>query len=1169
MVDKDQHARRLQLLSARKSALVSAGGVNARRLVLHRRVSKKEKEKEEEEEIEPNNECGNLFCRQILVNRYAKFCEDKPICQRYRALKLQCLANAQAEEDEEDTWPLLLAIKRKNEKEEEEEEDKEEHKQKEKKKKKEKADGTFAIPRKEMSLNAVGKKKLNLTVSASVANKKRKCTLGSPGRVKMLTKKKKREMERKMYEEKKQRSKRMKKAQKEAAESKKTDICVLNNSSSVQGSSAVSSGKHGLHTKKQKTITLPLVRQSTEISNDAEIGSELYISRIKRRRVSVDNASARSAPSSPIGAVSVASAGITNWRIPREKPAQARTSAQAMRRKMSVDLVPLGVANRTSFAGGRYVQNGNRSAVQSLRPLDPRPRPPSKTKFPAPAVSAAPTSALVLNASSRPAQRTEQIALSHTQRPNPTLPPQDAMLAPSEPQQTARAFTPVAPPVKSPTIRYVPSPLTTSVVPDITRISTTDYLKCKRGDNGRHLPGRQTKHRPSRSSSIERSGSSSDDRASRVLPATAYPTSPPGCHRIDSAPLSSYTVSFSAVDPRRQHFEGEGRHQRSHLGLEENKMRYRERSEVRGECEWSTSAMREAANFPPSRDHYPFRHQDLSETGFSSSDNNYAFDTNVDSASSLAEPSYWRGPTQEELPPPQRVPSTEQHVHNKRKNSTYDDLEKEVPTFSHKENFLPRLLSVFVKKLPQSLEAVFNVTKKPRKMNWYVTYVKRIEHICKAFDLHVKFDGLTAAVTVRGREWLTLQSTSTVSLHLNVIKSIRAEAVTWLRLSEEMESAFDYYKGVYGNQVNESISFLRAWNELKHKGNYISLPRETNYFCGARLHHWNFVVGKVEIGSGSHEEKREAFRLATVSALNFLLSIRRRERPPAEDVVEDALLSAKGHHRSSSRESSLGDRTRASSVTETENGSSFALPYAELPTSVEPLPRAEQSSSIVRPTEHRMVARNPEETKTPSPVKQSITNRLQLPADAPLTGEPHFGRSTSSMNVERTEKATELSSPVIISNSSHKVAEAAERSDTCDELTITDASNMSALTTARSPLRSKIIPLNAPTSSPGPAAKLAASTTPPLSTPAEEISTPLTTEAERKAPVAMLATTVATFGVSAAKATSAMQTNAILPSRRCMMCEMIRMRKPDSERCLRCQQNDAPANRVLRTLCGP
>ncbi|CAI5724247.1 unnamed protein product [Peronospora destructor] len=101
MVDKDQHARRLQWLSARKSVLVSAGGVN-----------------------------------------------------RYRALKLQCLANAQAEEDKEDTGPLLLTIKRKKEKEEEEEKSNKEKK----KKTKEKTDMTFSISRKETSSNVVGKK---------------------------------------------------------------------------------------------------------------------------------------------------------------------------------------------------------------------------------------------------------------------------------------------------------------------------------------------------------------------------------------------------------------------------------------------------------------------------------------------------------------------------------------------------------------------------------------------------------------------------------------------------------------------------------------------------------------------------------------------------------------------------------------------------------------------------------------------------------------------------------------------------------------------------------------------------------------------------------------------------------------------------------------------------
>ncbi|EEY58165.1 uncharacterized protein PITG_00788 [Phytophthora infestans T30-4] len=99
-----------------------------------------------------------------------------------------------------------------------------------------------------------------------------------------------------------------------------------------------------------------------------------------------------------------------------------------------------------------------------------------------------------------------------------------------------------------------------------------------------------------------------------------------------------------------------------------------------------------------------------------------------------------------------------------------------------------------------------------------------------------------------------------------------------------MEKALAHYRGIYGSQANESYTFLRAWNDLKNPGNYISLPRQANYFCGARLHHWNFVVGKVEIGSGSHEEKREAFRLATVSALDFLLSIGRGGRRPTRDA---------------------------------------------------------------------------------------------------------------------------------------------------------------------------------------------------------------------------------------------------------------------------------------------
>ncbi|KAL4165334.1 hypothetical protein KRP22_004063 [Phytophthora ramorum] len=85
-----------------------------------------------------------------------------------------------------------------------------------------------------------------------------------------------------------------------------------------------------------------------------------------------------------------------------------------------------------------------------------------------------------------------------------------------------------------------------------------------------------------------------------------------------------------------------------------------------------------------------------------------------------------------------------------------------------------------------------------------------------------------------------------------------------------------------------SSVFLRAWDNLKSRPSALSLPRQSTYFCGSRLHHWKFVVGKVEIGSGSHEEKREAFRLATTSAADFLLQLDdgqndRRWRPYRRD----------------------------------------------------------------------------------------------------------------------------------------------------------------------------------------------------------------------------------------------------------------------------------------------
>lgn len=59
-----------------------------------------ENDDEEAEEVflqggELTNRCRNPFCSKVLANRYAHYCENRWVCQQYRALKLQCLANAE------------------------------------------------------------------------------------------------------------------------------------------------------------------------------------------------------------------------------------------------------------------------------------------------------------------------------------------------------------------------------------------------------------------------------------------------------------------------------------------------------------------------------------------------------------------------------------------------------------------------------------------------------------------------------------------------------------------------------------------------------------------------------------------------------------------------------------------------------------------------------------------------------------------------------------------------------------------------------------------------------------------------------------------------------------------------------------------------------------------
>ncbi|KAJ8571620.1 hypothetical protein ON010_g5213 [Phytophthora cinnamomi] len=119
---------------------------------------------------------------------------------------------------------------------------------------------------------------------------------------------------------------------------------------------------------------------------------------------------------------------------------------------------------------------------------------------------------------------------------------------------------------------------------------------------------------------------------------------------------------------------------------------------------------------------------------------------------------------------------------------------------------------------------------------------------------------------------------------------MRAEAISWSNLKSEVEHSLEFYKARQGDAVDLWNVFIRAWNNLKSRSGDVSLPRQSNYFCGSRLHHWNFVVGIVEIGSGSHDDKREAFRLAAASAAEFLLRLddgqnEHRWRPSYSDSV--------------------------------------------------------------------------------------------------------------------------------------------------------------------------------------------------------------------------------------------------------------------------------------------
>lgn len=99
-------------------------------------------------------------------------------------------------------------------------------------------------------------------------------------------------------------------------------------------------------------------------------------------------------------------------------------------------------------------------------------------------------------------------------------------------------------------------------------------------------------------------------------------------------------------------------------------------------------------------------------------------------------------------------------------------------TFSFHDPFI--VLSQFIRHLPTLLEPVMNVTKKPRKMQWYIDYMKKIERTCS--PLRVQLKDKRVLVTIHNRVWIDLKGSSTIVVLQETIQRLRAEAISWNNL---------------------------------------------------------------------------------------------------------------------------------------------------------------------------------------------------------------------------------------------------------------------------------------------------------------------------------------------------------------------------------------------------
>ncbi|CEG50372.1 uncharacterized protein PHALS_08084 [Plasmopara halstedii] len=1101
-------------MSARKSGSKSAESTNKQRMMLSQYVgietSHVDVEAKEKDGEISTYKCKSPFCRQNLVNCYAQYCEDKILCQQYRALKLQCLANAEGKEDEEDTKPSSKTAE------------------------------------------TSGKRKLDLS-------REQKNSPSPRQKEKVLKKYKHKDVDQVVE---KTRKKRLKRAISDTSGVKKTSASTSIKSPRMASSS--SSVEVGTLTDviKRKRLNLRALRTRLIADSSSDSENEFSVAQpVKKRRLVQHNNESRLVSSSPVRSTTATSGEI--WKIPRAK---RKTAAQTLK-NMNADLVPLGMANHAGTGGGRYVQNGNRPVAHPLEPLVIREKPSTITKNASPAAASA--SAAPPNVTSRVGQKTQSTVPARTlSRTRPSLPP----LTPSSAPPATRPVRGVLPSPSPEGKAAVAGSATTSSAtprsgttqtegPGVRRISATDYIKSKNSESDGQSREELYDYGPSRSPSL--------DSLKSFPPSVTNVTGPPRTPNNHSASFAPHRDSRSNEISRRQYAEADAQDQRPNFDINRSRTEIRDRSEGRGDMlsdDNIPTAPWEGHSFSPRDHNFSSWNRSAPRTQASlfpsNSKNGYDCPPQIH-RNPMPSPSsqtlYQKEPLCEQ-------PLSPQHADTFQRSRTFNvppvvrdreifdkaGLDNDSASFSYHEEFIPRMLYVFIHVLPQSLEAVFNVTKKPRKMNWYLKYVERIERLCKPFDLQIKMEGLKATVTVRERVWLTLQNTSTVMLHLEIIKQVRAQAVTWRILYEEMEKSLAFYRHKYGDRADQSYIFLRAWNELKAPFGEFSLPRQANFFCGSRLHHWNFVVGLVEIGSGSHEDKRQAFRLATINGLHFVLACGRGTPHPTREI--EAVRNALEMEPNLSEEMNSGLESFASND---EHASPPSVKINEYSiTSGNSPPSTKNTRHVVNKL-----------TLTEQRSTDGTNHHLETQplVDAPPTTQPNSSvvppSPVTSQNMNQSDGTARLK---IDCASSHEMITSANQ----------DANNLGAAPPRQSPhsstRKSSIAKLSVSTSSAS-----VTQTASRISTSASAISTvsalansstsrPVSSVKSNESPRTIVDITKREKANGGFRSNntegSQTKTTEVISQSECMMCEMIRLRKPDGERCLRCQKKGLPAN---------